>query len=104
MKFMQKTCCYIMGELCLVKRLMILSQSLTKTVLGVMISCIFRGTTFIWKILPISKSNLSFVCEPIKLTIDAINHSLGVVKVFCDDNKNPKLLLYCLIQTHSNHS
>ena len=32
MKFMQKICCYIMGELCLVERLMILSQSLTKTV------------------------------------------------------------------------
>ena len=104
MNVMQKTCCYIMGELFLVERLMILSQSLAKTVLRVMISCMFRGPTFIWKILPISKSNLSFLCELIKLTIDAINHLLGVVKVFCDDNKNPKLLLYCLIQTHSNHS
>ena len=64
-------------------------QSLAKTVLGVMISCMFGETTFISKMLPIAKLNLSFLCEQIKLTIDTINQSSVIVKaVICDGNGN----------------
>ena len=64
-------------------------QSLAKTVLGVMISCMFGETTFISKMLPIAKLNLSFLCEQITLTIDTINQSSVIVKaVICDGNGN----------------
>ena len=56
------------------------SQSLAKTVLGVIISGIFVGLTFISKMLPIAKLNSSFFYEQIRLTIDAISQSLGIVK------------------------
>ena len=65
------------------------SQSLAKTVLGVMISCIFVGLTFISKMLPIAKLNSPFLYEQIRLTIDVISQSLGIVKaVICDSNRN----------------
>ena len=64
-------------------------QSLAKTVLGVMISCMFGETTFISKVLPIAKLNLSFLCEQIRLTIDTINQSSVIVKAaICDGNGN----------------
>ena len=65
------------------------SQSLAKTVLGVMISCMFDGPKFISKMLPIAKLKSPFLYEQIRLTIDAINQSSGIVKaVICDDNRN----------------
>ena len=65
------------------------SQSLAKTVLGVMISCIFVGLTFISKMLLIAKLNSPFLYEQIRLTIDVISQSLGIVKaVICDSNRN----------------
>ena len=74
-------------------------QSLAKTVLGVMISCVFGGPTFISKMLPIAKLNLPFLYEQIRLTIDAINHSSGIVKaVICHDNRNNQAFSDCLIQ------
>ena len=64
-------------------------QSLAKTVLGVMISCMFGGPIFILKMLPIAKLNLSFLYAQIILTIDAVNQSLGIVKAaICDSNRN----------------
>ena len=50
-------------------------QSLAKTVLGVMISCMPDGLTFISKILPIVKLNSPFLYEQIRLIIDTINQS-----------------------------
>ena len=71
-----------MEELCL-------SQSLAKTVLGVMISCMFGGPTFISKMLPIAKLNSPILYEKIRLTTDAINQSSGIVKaVIYDGNRN----------------
>ena len=71
-----------MEELCL-------SQSLAKTVLGVMISCMFGGPTFISKMLPIAKLNSPILYEKIRLTTDAINQSSGIVKVVIyDGNRN----------------
>ena len=65
------------------------SQSLAKTVLGVMISCMFDGPKFISKMLPIAKLKSPFLYEQIRLTIDAINQSSGIVKaVICDGNRN----------------
>ena len=52
------------------------SQSLAKTVLGVMISCIFVGLTFISKMLLIAKLNSPFLYEQIRLTIDVISQSV----------------------------
>lgn len=62
-------------------------QFLAKTVLEVMISCIFGGPTFISKMLPIVKLNSPFLY--------AINQSLGescytVKAVICDDSRNNK--------------
>ena len=70
-----KKCCYIMEELFLEERL---PQSLAKTVLGVMISCMFGEPTFILKMLPIAKLNLPFLYEQIRLTTDVINQSSGM--------------------------
>ena len=63
-------------------------QSLAKTVLGVIISCMFGGPTFISKMLPIAKLNSPFLYEQIRLTIDAINQSSIVKTVICDGNRN----------------
>ena len=52
-------------------------QSLEKTVLGVMISCMIGGPTFISKMLPIANLSSAFLYEQIRLTIDAIG-------VFCE--------------------
>ena len=49
----------------------------------------FGGPLFISKMLPIAKSNSPFLYEQIRLTIDAINQSSGIVKaVICDGNRN----------------
>ena len=64
-------------------------QSLAKTVLGVMISYMIGAPTFISKMWPIAKLNSPFLYEQIRLTIDAINQSSGIVKaVICDGNSN----------------
>ena len=64
-------------------------QSFAKTVLEVMMSCIFGRSLFISKMLPIAKLNSLFLYEQIKPTIDAINYSLGIVKaVICEGNRN----------------
>ena len=71
-------------------------QSLAKTVLGVMMSCMFGGPTFISKMLLTAKLNSSFLYEQIRLTIDAINQSSGIVKaVICDGNRNNQAFLDC---------
>ena len=78
--------------------------SLAKTVLGVIISCMFGGPTFISKVLSIAKLNLPLYYEQIQHTVDAINLSPGRVKsVICDGNRNNQTCLDCLIQNHSNH-
>ena len=46
-------------------------QSLAKTVLGVMIFCMFGRPTLMFKMQPIAKLNLPFPSEQIRLTIDA---------------------------------
>ena len=59
-------------------------QSLVQTVLGVMISCVFRGPIFISKMLPVAKFNPTFLYEQIRLTNYAISQSLGILKaVIC---------------------
>ena len=64
-------------------------QSLAKSVLGVMISCMFGVPTFISTMFPIAKFSSPFFYEQIRLTIDAINHSSGIVKaVICNGNRN----------------
>ena len=79
-------------------------QSLAKTALEVMISCMFDGPTFISKMLPVAKLNSPFLYEQIRLTTDDINQSSDIVKaVICDGNRNNKAFLYCLIQNHRNH-
>ena len=69
-------------------------QSFAKTVLKVMMSCIFGRPLFISKMLPIAKLNSLFLYEQIRLTIDAINYSSGIVKaVICDGNRNNQAFL-----------
>ena len=65
------------------------TQSHTKTLLGVMISCMLGGPTFFSKMLPTAKLNLHFFMKTYK---DAINQSSGGVKsVTWDDNRNKQV-------------
>ena len=64
-------------------------NSLAKTVLGIMVNCLFGGPTFISKLLPVSKLNSTFLFEQMQLSIDCIKEAGGQVKaVVCDGNKN----------------
>ena len=64
-------------------------QSFAKFVVGVMISCMFRRSVFISKILPIAKLNSPFLYEKIRLTFDVINQSSSEVKALsCDGSRN----------------
>lgn len=62
-------------------------QCLAKTVLGIMISCMFGGPTFLSKILPIAKLNSSFLHDQVQLSLEAIGRAGGHVKaIICDGN------------------
>ena len=52
-------------------------QSPAKTILGVVLSCMFGGPTFISKMLPIAKLNSPFLYEQIRLKLmPSISHRL----------------------------
>ena len=71
------------------------SQFLAKTVLGVTISCMFGGSIFILKMLPIAKLNSQFLYGQTRLTIYAVSQSSGEVKaVICDGNKNNQTKIF----------
>ena len=66
---------------------------LAKTVLGIMVSCMFGGPNFLSRILPISKLNSAFLLEQVSLSRDAIEQAGGHVKaVICDGNRNNQAL------------
>lgn len=63
-------------------------KCLAKTVLGIMICCMFGGPAFLTKILPISKLNACFLQNQVQLSRDAISRAGGQVKVIvCDGNR-----------------
>lgn len=63
-------------------------NSLAKTVLGFMVSCMFGGPNFLSRILPLSRLNAAFLQEQVQLTLDAIKQGGGQVKaVICDGNR-----------------
>ena len=64
-------------------------DSLAKTVLGIMVNCMFGGPKFISKLIPVSKLNATFLYEQMRLSIDCIEQAGGHVKaVICDGNRN----------------
>ena len=64
-------------------------ECLARTVLGIVVSCMFGGPHFLSKILPISRLNSSFLHEQIQLSLDAITEAGGCVKaIICDGNRN----------------
>lgn len=64
-------------------------ECLAKTVLGIMISCMFGGPNFLSKILPTSRLNSSFLNDQIQLSLAAIERAGGHVKaIICDGNRN----------------
>ena len=66
---------------------------LAKTVLGIMVSCLFGGPNFLSRILPISKLNSTFLHEQIILSAKAIEQGGGHVKaIICDGNRNNQAL------------
>ena len=77
-------------------------QSFAKTLLGVMISCIFGRPPFISKMLPIAKLNLY---EQIRLAIDAINgwskschvrwNNQALVRLFDTEPQQLKVVYIC---------
>ena len=68
-------------------------QSLAKTMLGIMVSCMFGGPTFLSKILPISKLNSVFLHDQVQFSIDCIQQAGGRVSaVICDGNRNNQAL------------
>jgi hypothetical protein len=63
-------------------------QCLAKTVLGMMVSCLFGGPNFLSKILPISRLKSTFLHEQVQLSIDYIEQAGGQVNaVICDGNR-----------------
>ncbi|XP_076437845.1 uncharacterized protein LOC143277020 [Babylonia areolata] len=72
-------------------------QCLAKTVLGMMVSCMFGGPKFLSKILPVSKLNSQFLHDQVQLCLEAINCAGGNVKaVICDGNRNNQALFKML--------
>lgn len=72
-------------------------QSLARTVLGLMVSCMFGGPDFLSKIIPVSRLNATFLQEQIQLSLDAIQEAGGQVKaVICDGNRNNQALFKAL--------
>ena len=68
-------------------------QCLARTVLGIMVSCMFGGPNFLSKILPVSRLNSTFLHEQVQLSIDCIEQAGGRVKaVICDGNRNNQAL------------
>lgn len=78
-------------------------SALAKTVLGIMVSCLFGGPNFLSKILPISRLTSQFLHEQVGLSLEAIEQAGGRVKaIICDGNRNNQALfkLYkCIPQT-----
>ena len=78
-------------------------KSLAKTVLGIMVSCMFGGPNFLSKIIPISRLTSQFLHEQVGLSLEAIEQAGGSVKaIICDGNRNNQALfkLYpCIPQT-----
>lgn len=60
-------------------------QCLAKTVLGIMISCMFGGPKFLSKIIPMSRLNAPFLQEQLELSLDAIAQAGGHVKAIISD-------------------
>ena len=54
-------------------------ECLAKTVLGIMISCLFGGPKYLSKILPISKLNSAFLHEQVEASIECIKQAGGEV-------------------------
>ena len=64
-------------------------ECLAKTVLGIMVSCLFGGPNFLTKLLPISRLNSNFLHEQIQLSLDAVSKAGGSVKaIICDGNRS----------------
>ena len=62
--------------------------SLAKSVLGVMVNCLFGGPSFISKMIPINKLNSQFLFEQFGITTQSIKESSGLVKaIICDGNR-----------------
>jgi len=63
-------------------------DSLAKTVLGVMITCMFGGPKFLVKMLPVNKLNSQFLYGQIQSTVEAVKDSNGEAKaIICDGNR-----------------
>ena len=64
-------------------------NALAKTVLGIMLSCMFGGPLFISRMIPISKLSSVFLFDQIKISLESIELSEGHVKaIICDNNRN----------------
>ena len=64
-------------------------NALAKTVLGIMLSCMFGGPLFISRMIPISKLSSTFLFDQIKISLESIELSGGHVKaIICDNNRN----------------
>lgn len=62
--------------------------SLAKTILGIMVVCLYGGPMFLSKMLPISRLTSKFLSEQIDVTHQAISLSGGDVKaIICDGNR-----------------
>ena len=63
-------------------------SSLARTIVGIMIICLYGGPKFLSKMLPISKLNSKFLIDQVDTTTQAISSGGGKVKaVICDGNR-----------------
>ncbi len=64
------------------------SSKLARTVLAVMLKCLFGGPTFIVKMLPVCKLDSKYQFTVVSSVIDAISAADGrLVAILCDNNK-----------------
>ena len=76
---------------------------LANTVLGLMVSCLLGGPTFLSRMIPVSKLNGEFLAAQLGLTVDAIKSSGGaVLALICDNNRTNQSLFRKIIPTVEN--
>ena len=63
-------------------------ELLANAVLTIMVKCLFGGPTFVFKSIPVTKMDASFLFDQVSDTIDIINQAGGSpVSIICDDNR-----------------
>ena len=69
-------------------------SSLAKTILGIMIVCLYGGPRFLSKMIPVSKLNSQFLMDQVSATTQAIISGGGQVKATISDGNRTNLTFF----------